>query len=58
MSSTPSCSPAATMNRRAAALPLLGEGGWFIGVGSAHLPGPEGLVELLRQSGYAVTMVE
>ena len=43
---------------RAAALPLLGEGGLFIGVGSGHLPGPEGLVELLRQSGYAVTMVE
>jgi uncharacterized protein YbaP (TraB family) len=37
---------------RDAALPLLSEGGLFIGVGSAHLPGREGLVELLRQSGY------
>jgi len=40
---------------RDAALPLLAEGGVFIGVGGAHLLGREGLVELLRQSGYTVT---
>jgi uncharacterized protein YbaP (TraB family) len=43
---------------RDAALPLLAEGGLFIGVGGAHLSGRDGLVELLRQSGYAVTAVE
>jgi uncharacterized protein YbaP (TraB family) len=41
-----------------AALPLISEGGLFIGVGSAHLPGREGLVELVRQFGYTVTAVE
>src|SRR5262249_20785471 len=43
---------------RDAALPLLAEGGLFIGVGAGHLPGREGLVELLRQSGFTVTAVE
>jgi len=43
---------------RDAALPLLSEGGLFIGVGAGHLSGREGLVELLRQSGYTVTAVE
>lgn len=43
---------------RDAALPLLAEGGLFIGVGAGHLSGGEGLVELLRQSGYTVTAVE
>ena len=43
---------------RDAALPLLAEGSLYIGVGAAHLPGKEGLVELLRQSGYTVTAVE
>jgi uncharacterized protein YbaP (TraB family) len=43
---------------RDAALPLLAEGGLFVGVGAGHLSGPEGLVELLRQSGYTVTAVE
>ena len=43
---------------RDAALPLLAEGGLFIGVGAGHLPGKDGLVELLRQSGYTVTAVE
>jgi uncharacterized protein len=41
-----------------AALPLLKEGGVFIGVGALHLPGREGLVQLLREAGYAVTAVE
>lgn len=36
----------------------IAEGGLFIGVGAAHLQGREGLVELLRQSGYTVTAVE
>ncbi len=43
---------------RDAALPLLTEGGLFIGVGAAHLPGSDGLVELLRKAGYAVTAIE
>ena len=43
---------------RDAALPLLAEGGQFIAVGSLHLPGREGLVELLRQSGYILTVAE
>jgi uncharacterized protein YbaP (TraB family) len=43
---------------RDAALPLLAEGSQFIAVGSLHLAGREGLVELLRQAGYTVTVVE
>jgi uncharacterized protein len=43
---------------RDAALPLLAEGGLFIGVGAGHLPGQDGLVELLRGSGFTVTVVE
>jgi uncharacterized protein YbaP (TraB family) len=43
---------------RDAALPLLAEGGLFIGVGAGHLSGQEGLVALLRQSGFTVTAVE
>jgi uncharacterized protein YbaP (TraB family) len=39
-------------------LPLLAEGSQFIAVGSLHLAGREGLVELLRQAGYTVTVVE
>lgn len=30
----------------------------FIGVGAAHLPGPEGLIELLRAKGYTVEPAE
>lgn len=44
-----------TMAERA--LPLLAEGNVFIAVGSAHLPGDQGLVELLRKAGYEVTPV-
>ena len=43
---------------RDAALPLLDKGNAFVAVGALHLPGPEGLVALLRESGYAVTPVE
>ncbi len=43
---------------RNAALSLLEAGNAFIAVGALHLPGPAGLVALLRQSGYAVTPVE
>ena len=37
------------------AAPLLEKGGLFIAVGALHLPGKEGLVELLRDEGYRVT---
>lgn len=43
---------------RNAALPLLEKGDAFIAVGALHLPGPTGLVALLRESGYTVTPVE
>ena len=43
---------------RDAALPLLQQGGAFIGVGGLHLPGKEGLVELFRAAGYTVTPIE
>lgn len=33
------------------------EGGAFIAVGALHLPGPEGLLELLREQGYRVSAV-
>lgn len=35
--------------------PLLARGGALIAVGALHLPGPTGLVELLRAAGYSVT---
>jgi uncharacterized protein len=46
-----------TRNRNMAqnAEPLLEAGNAFIAVGALHLPGEEGLVELLRQRGYSVT---
>ncbi len=37
------------------AAPLIDQGGAFIAVGALHLPGEDGLVELLRQRGYSVT---
>jgi hypothetical protein len=43
---------------RAAAEPLLDEGGVFIAVGALHLPGDKGLVALLRETGYTVTPIE
>lgn len=36
----------------------LDKGNAFIAVGALHLPGDQGLVELLRQKGYTVTRVE
>jgi uncharacterized protein len=50
----------ATRNRgmREKALPYLEDGGAFIAVGALHLPGPQGLVSLLREAGYTVTAVE
>ena len=44
-----------TMATRAA--PILADGNVFIAVGALHLPGPEGVVELLRKQGFAVTAV-
>jgi uncharacterized protein YbaP (TraB family) len=38
-------------------LPLLASGNTFIAVGAAHLPGDQGLVELIRKAGYEVTPV-
>ncbi|WP_425336130.1 TraB/GumN family protein [Sinorhizobium numidicum] len=37
--------------------PILKEGNAFMAVGALHLPGNEGLVELLRQQGFTVTRV-
>jgi uncharacterized protein YbaP (TraB family) len=37
------------------ALPLIERGGVFIAVGALHLPGRQGLVELLRTKGYRVS---
>jgi uncharacterized protein YbaP (TraB family) len=39
-------------------LPVLDDGGVFVGVGALHLSGETGLVELLRGSGYTVIRVE
>ena len=40
------------------ALPLLADGGVMIAVGALHLGGRDGLVQLLREKGFAVTPVE
>ena len=45
-----------TMAERAQ--PLIEKGKVFIAVGALHLPGEEGLVELLRERGYRVTAVQ
>ena len=37
--------------------PILAAGNAFIAVGALHLPGPEGLIELLRKSGHTVAAV-
>ncbi len=39
----------------AEAEPLLQKGGAFVAIGALHLPGAEGVVELLRKAGYTVT---
>ena len=38
--------------------PILAKGNAFIAVGALHLPGREGLIELLRDAGYTVTPVD
>lgn len=40
------------------AAPILSEGNTFIAVGALHLPGDEGLVELIRQQGFTVSVIE
>jgi uncharacterized protein YbaP (TraB family) len=35
--------------------PILQKGGAFVAIGALHLPGAEGVVELLRKAGYTVT---
>ncbi|WP_342210988.1 TraB/GumN family protein [Mesorhizobium delmotii] len=44
-----------TMIDRAA--PILFKGSAFIAIGALHLPGPDGLIELLRKGGYTVSAV-
>jgi uncharacterized protein YbaP (TraB family) len=37
--------------------PLLLEGGWFIAVGALHLPGDQGIVELLRRRNHELMVL-
>lgn len=39
------------------AAPIFAEGSAFVAVGAAHLPGEQGLIELLRRHGFTVTTV-
>lgn len=45
-------------NMARSARPFLDRGGAFIAVGALHLPGPDGLVELLRGDGYTVNRAD
>jgi uncharacterized protein YbaP (TraB family) len=45
-------------NMAESARPFLDRGEAFIAVGALHLPGPDGLVELLRKDGYTVTRAD
>lgn len=38
--------------------PILAAGNAFIAVGALHLPGPDGLVEMLRRNGHTVTAAD
>lgn len=38
--------------------PILRKGGAFVAVGALHLPGPEGLIALLRDDGFTVTRAD
>ncbi|MCJ8520214.1 uncharacterized protein YbaP (TraB family) [Pseudorhizobium tarimense] len=38
--------------------PILADGGVFVAVGALHLPGKEGLIELLRRQGFTVTRMD
>ncbi|MFU0506185.1 TraB/GumN family protein [Pseudaminobacter sp. NGMCC 1.201702] len=38
--------------------PILARGNAFIAVGAMHLPGPKGLIELLRRQGFTATSVD
>ena len=38
--------------------PIIAAGSAFIAVGALHLPGPEGLIELLRRAGHTVSAVD
>lgn len=40
------------------AVPFLEQGNAFVAVGALHLPGEEGLVELLRREGFTVSVVD
>jgi uncharacterized protein YbaP (TraB family) len=40
------------------AAPILANGNVFMAVGALHLPGDQGLVELLRKQGFTVTAVQ
>ncbi len=37
------------------AVPIIDKGNAFIAVGALHLPGKDGIIELLRTKGYRVT---
>ncbi|MEO4043788.1 TraB/GumN family protein [Hoeflea sp. CAU 1731] len=45
-----------TMVERAG--PIIDEGNAYLAIGALHLPGDDGLVELLRKSGYTLTAVD